>query len=68
MQSHSPNRSLTMTPQQNQQQRIIPLLDLDLDERRWEVASDEDIIRHCRNAGLLSTETDGGRFFSFSNH
>ncbi|NLH94300.1 MAG: hypothetical protein GX466_08840 [Candidatus Cloacimonetes bacterium] len=57
-----------MTPQQNQQQRIIPLLDLDLDERRWEVASDEDIIRHCRNAGLLSTETDGGRFFSFSNH
>ena len=57
-----------MTPQQNPQQRIIPLLDLDIAERRWEVASDEDIISAIRENGRLSTETDGGRFFSFSNH
>lgn len=45
-----------MTPQQNPQ-RIIPLLDLDLAERHWEVASDEDIIAAVRNA--RRTETDG---------
>ena len=57
-----------MTPQQNPQQRIIPLLDLDLDERRWEVSSDEAIIQQCRNGYLSNPEADNARFFSFSNH
>jgi hypothetical protein len=51
-----------------QSQQYIPLLDLDIDDRQWEVATDAELIQQCCNGALLNTVRDNTRFFSFSNH